>query len=229
MKQIVTCLYKPKTGQEQKFEALMTEHFPLLHSLGLVAPTPPYYGKSADGTYFEVFEWADETAPKRAHESVEVQSLWESMCEIAETPAFKDLSEGQKPFAHFASLKLDAQKHVPENMQDTMISAKNFDALVGFYKSFGSFGIAEATSYCCTLRDSLSGGSICITDGESVKSTALGFRASDLAESLKKLEKLGGKVVKRWEYESMVGANAADPEGNEIMVWQMKDRTIQGS
>lgn len=223
MNEIVICLYKPKPGSEQKLEALMTEHFPLLQKLQLAAPIPPYYGKGADGTYIEVFQWADETAAQRAHESEPVQQLWQKMCDIAETPAFKDIAAGQKSFPHFSNLTLDTQKQFPQNMQDTMIAAKNFDALVGFYKSFGSFGVAETNPSFCTLRDAVSGGTICITNGESVKSTSPGFRATDLAASLTTLEKMGGKIVKRWEYGPMVGVNAEDPEGNEIMIWQVKE------
>ena len=49
---------------EKKFEALLKDHWPTLHRLGLVTDDPPQHFKGAEQDngkpiYFEIFDWRD--------------------------------------------------------------------------------------------------------------------------------------------------------------------------
>ena len=106
---------------------------------------------------------------------------------------------------------------------DTMMSVKNFEKQIEFYTNFLGLSIVHKVTGYALLKDNESGQVLCITDGESVASVSPGITTANLEDSLAELNKLGGSVVKRWEYSDMIGANCKDPEGNELMIWQLKN------
>ena len=58
----VICHYSVAAGNETAFEALLNNHWPTLHRLGLVTDAPPEHYKGAEQDngqpiYFEIFDW----------------------------------------------------------------------------------------------------------------------------------------------------------------------------
>ncbi len=111
-------------------------------------------------------------------------------------------------------------KKMPRTLEDTMIPARNYRKMVGFYRRFLGLELKQGTPHFTLLKDAKSRQELCITNGRSVGRTSPGIRVTDLEAALKDLRKLGGKVSRRWDFGAMRGANAKDPEGNEILVWQ---------
>jgi len=98
MATIVICHYRVTSGNEEKFEDLLSRHWPTLHRLGLVTDTPSrtYKGAEQDNgrpIYYEIFEWLDGAA-ERAHEHPDVMAVWEPMDQLCE-------SRGDKPNMEF--------------------------------------------------------------------------------------------------------------------------------
>ena len=98
MPETVICHYRVKPGNEPAFEALLTQHWPVLARLGLVTgqPSQQFKGLEQDNgqpIYFEIFEWLD-GASERAHEHPEVMAIWEPMDALCET-------RGSKPNMEF--------------------------------------------------------------------------------------------------------------------------------
>ena len=106
-------------------------------------------------------------------------------------------------------------------LRDTMISARDFRKLTLFYTRFVGLKCTARNQRFAALMDPKSRQCLCITNGESVDRASPGIQVQDLDAALKRLARLGGKVRKRWDYGAMRGANCKDPEGNEIMVWQV--------
>ena len=107
-------------------------------------------------------------------------------------------------------------------LEDTMIPARNYRKLIGFYRRFVGLKLETGHSNFTLLRDPKSRQALCIPNGRPVGRTSPGISVPDLEAALKDIRKLGGKVTKRWEFGSLRGANAKDPEGNEILVWQVE-------
>lgn len=84
----VICTYRVRSGQEEAFRALLERHWPTLRELGLATAEPPqvFLGRDSEGrpTITEIFSWVDAQAPKTAHESPEVMSVWEPMGALCE-------------------------------------------------------------------------------------------------------------------------------------------------
>lgn len=82
------CLYRVAPGQEEAFTGLLERHWPTLRSLDLVTERPPqhYRGEEQGGgpLFVEIFDWADEDAPRTAHEHPQVMAIWEPMDKITE-------------------------------------------------------------------------------------------------------------------------------------------------
>ncbi|MEM8767940.1 MAG: hypothetical protein AAGE43_10875 [Pseudomonadota bacterium] len=98
MSETVICHYRVTAGNEPRFEALLRQHWPTLHRLGLVTDTPAQHFRGVeqdDGEpiYFEIFHWQDGAAD-RAHEHPEVMQIWEPMDGLCET-------RGPKPNMEF--------------------------------------------------------------------------------------------------------------------------------
>jgi hypothetical protein len=80
----VICQYRVAPDNEEKFETLLTNHWPTLHRLGLVTDerSQHYKGSEQDSgrpIYFEIFDWLD-GAVDRAHEHPEVMAM-DQLCE----------------------------------------------------------------------------------------------------------------------------------------------------
>ena len=85
----VICQYRVAPGNEEKFETLLTDHWPTLHRLGLVTDDRSQHYKGAEQDddkpiYFEIFDWLD-GAVDRAHERPEVMAIWEPMDSLCES------------------------------------------------------------------------------------------------------------------------------------------------
>lgn len=98
MSETVICHYRVVTGNEDRFEALLNDHWPTLQRLGLVTNQPPQHFKGLEQdngqpVYFEIFEWRAGAAD-RAHEHPEVMAIWEPMDALCE-------SRGSKPNMEF--------------------------------------------------------------------------------------------------------------------------------
>jgi predicted enzyme related to lactoylglutathione lyase len=103
--------------------------------------------------------------------------------------------------------------------KDTMISASDFGGLVSFYENFWGVKAVRNDDFAM-LVDRETKQSLCITNGPSVTATSPGFAVDDIEKAVNDVTQLGGKVIRRWEFSTMKGANCYDPEGNEIMIWQ---------
>ena len=84
----VICNYRVARGNETRFEALLANHWPTLHRLGLVTDSPPQQFKGVEQdngqpVYFEIFQWHP-GASERAHEHPEVMAIWEPMDQLCE-------------------------------------------------------------------------------------------------------------------------------------------------
>lgn len=102
--EIVIACYKPNSGKENETLNLAKGHFSVLSQLGFVSKRAPMLFKSADGTIVEVFEWADASAFKTAHDHPEVAAYWEKMAQVCSFVAPGTMAEMQKAFSHFLPL-----------------------------------------------------------------------------------------------------------------------------
>ena len=87
MSNVVICRFQVKPDSEAEFTALMKEHWPTLHRLGLVTDFAPLQlrRQEADGpVVVEVLEWKDREAARLAHEHPEVAAIWERMDTLLE-------------------------------------------------------------------------------------------------------------------------------------------------
>lgn len=105
MPNTVICHYRVASGNENKFEDLLRNHWPTLKRLGLVTEEASKHFKGAEQDngqpiYFEIFDWLD-GAVDRAHEHPEVMAIWEPMDQLCE-------ERGGKPSMEFPHVqKLD--------------------------------------------------------------------------------------------------------------------------
>ena len=98
MPNTVICHYRVAAGNEERFEALLNDHWPTLSRLGLVTDDPPQQFKGVEQdngqpVYYEIFSWHD-GAVDRAHEHPEVMAIWEPMDQLCE-------ARGGKPNMEF--------------------------------------------------------------------------------------------------------------------------------
>jgi catechol 2,3-dioxygenase-like lactoylglutathione lyase family enzyme len=110
--------------------------------------------------------------------------------------------------------------------QDTMISARNYDRLVGFYTRFMGLELLEQNGELALLRDASTGQTLCVTNGPAVEAPSPAVAVDDLERAVLELETLGGRVRKRWMIGMFEGANCEDPEGNGIMLWQRRESLV---
>lgn len=98
---IVFALYRPHPGNEAEMLSLVRQHYPALRSARLVTARVPIVARSANGTFVEVFEWADQASHRQAHENPDVSAIWKRMAEIGEMPKLGTLPECAETFPHF--------------------------------------------------------------------------------------------------------------------------------
>ena len=77
MGRIVIAAFRPKPGKEEELLQVMADRLPLLRRLGLATDRVNITMRAADGTILDVSEWVDDAAIDRAHETPEVQALWD--------------------------------------------------------------------------------------------------------------------------------------------------------
>jgi len=81
--------YRPKKGREGRLLSLLRRHGPALESEGLLAGVARLLrarGKRDGRVHFvETFEWRDELASGRAHETPAVRAIWEAMEPLLES------------------------------------------------------------------------------------------------------------------------------------------------
>jgi len=77
------CIYRVKEGKEREFIEHLRRHWPALRAAGLATDKPAraFRGgtKKGGSAIIEMFEWEDEGAAGKAHESPEVQNVWNPM------------------------------------------------------------------------------------------------------------------------------------------------------
>ena len=101
--EVVIALYRPKPGKDRELEALLARHVPALRALGLVTARPATHLRSMeDGTWLEIFEWADGGASAhRAHEEPAVREIWDAMEKVCDFVTLGSLPEAGLRFPHF--------------------------------------------------------------------------------------------------------------------------------
>ena len=101
----VICTYRVKSGSEDAFRALLDKHWPTLRDVGLATDDPPlvFLGRDASGPVFtEIFSWVDDEAPRIAHETPGVMSIWEPMGALCESRGGREAME----FPHVLPVRL---------------------------------------------------------------------------------------------------------------------------
>ncbi|MEE8294384.1 MAG: hypothetical protein V3R64_01595 [Sphingomonadales bacterium] len=104
--QIFIAVYRPHTGKDAAFRALLKDHGPLLRRLGLITERRAVIMQAKDGSYIEIKEWAAGASAQAAHENAEVAALWDAMGKIADFPGLIGLEEAKEMFAHFKPVEL---------------------------------------------------------------------------------------------------------------------------
>jgi hypothetical protein len=102
---MVIVAYRPKPGRVEELEALVREHVPCLHKLGLVTERPAQAMRGLDGVIVEVFEWKD-GAIEDAHQSTRVVELWERFANVCDYVPLRELPEAGRLFAEFRPIAL---------------------------------------------------------------------------------------------------------------------------
>ncbi|MDF1700725.1 MAG: hypothetical protein P1V36_06170 [Planctomycetota bacterium] len=100
--EICMAIYRPKPGKDAELAALIEGHVPVLRGEGLATDREAIVMRSRDGSFVEIFEWAEADAAGRAHENAAVAAIWGAMMEVATFGVPADLAEATTRFAHFA-------------------------------------------------------------------------------------------------------------------------------
>jgi len=98
--------YKPKTGRENDFLKLLTNHIPTLHSEKLISSKDNYVMHSKNGTIIEIFEWLSREAVDKAYETQCYGSFWQQIGERADVVSLNSLEETGQPFAGFKIINI---------------------------------------------------------------------------------------------------------------------------
>jgi hypothetical protein len=98
----VFCIYRPRSGAEEEFQALCARHWPTLERAGLVTGEPARVWKgratrAGQTVFVELYSWRDEDAIQAAHESPELMKVWEPMGQLC---------DGQMEFLHVESVPM---------------------------------------------------------------------------------------------------------------------------
>jgi len=100
MGDFVIVAYRPKPNCAQALLALAKTHVPYLRRLGLATDRPATLLQAKDGAIVEIFEWKP-GAMEAAHESPEVQALWDKYAKVCDYVPLSALPEGGDLFAEF--------------------------------------------------------------------------------------------------------------------------------
>lgn len=106
MGRFVIAAFRPRPGQAAELLGVVSRHWDLLRSQGLVTSRPRQVMQAADGTVVEVFEWASPEAIGQAHHNAAVQALWAEFEQASEVVPLAALAESSRPFAEFTPLAL---------------------------------------------------------------------------------------------------------------------------
>ena len=86
------CIYTPQEGAEEKFFALLENHYSTLAGTGLVTDKPAKLWRATDKNgrvhFIERFQWKETGSSDIAHQTPEVMSIWEPMGAIADNMQF---------------------------------------------------------------------------------------------------------------------------------------------
>ena len=97
----VLAVYRPKPGQSEALDHLVTEHLPILRAEGLATDHPATVLKAADGSVVEIFEWVSADAIDRAHANPAVMALWARFAAACDYLPIADLPEAKQMFSPF--------------------------------------------------------------------------------------------------------------------------------
>lgn len=221
-------VYSPRQDREIELRNLLAQHADVLESEGLLGERSPAYFVTPKGMIVEIFDWKSEKAGEDAHSRAAIQTLWNRLGEASEFVSLGQLDIASQLFASMERIELKGSgKGRERSISDTIIAAQNYDATVEFYRSFVGLKVARKSDEFCLLEDPSTKQVLCVTNGPSVAKVGTSVQTGDLVEAVSALEKLGGKVVRTWEFGSMAGANAHDPEGNELLIWKhLGDREV---
>lgn len=100
--EIVTAVYKAKSGQEPALRELLKRHVVALRGSGLVTERPRVLLRGKDGIYVEIFEWKDGAASAHAaHGHPDVGGVWAAMESACDFTCLAELRESTQTFPHF--------------------------------------------------------------------------------------------------------------------------------
>lgn len=106
MSDIVIVAYRAKPGRDQDLLALLKDHAPQLRRLGLATERESVLMRASDGTFIEVFEWAD-GAIDAAHADPAVQAMWAEYAKVCDYVPLSELKECADLFAGFKPADAD--------------------------------------------------------------------------------------------------------------------------
>ena len=108
---------------------------------------------------------------------------------------------------------------------DTMVSSTDLKKTEKFYKAFLGMKVSEkGEGSFVILTDPASGQRLCVVAAKKPSGHAsLSIETNNVDKTLAKLEKLGGKVSKRWAMPTMSGANVTSVDGHNIIIWHDHD------
>ncbi len=101
--EVVIAVYRPKPGMDAAAREIISTHVPTLRSLGFVTSRPVTLLRAPDGSYLEIFEWADGCVDK-AHHDPRVQAIWARFGETCDLLPIAALPGADHPFPHFTAV-----------------------------------------------------------------------------------------------------------------------------
>ena len=110
---------------------------------------------------------------------------------------------------------------------DTMIGSTDIKKTAHFYKSVLKMRLADkGDGSFVILHDPLTAQRLCIVSTPKASTNVgIGIETPNLDQTLESLKKSGCKVMGRWEYPKMIGANCKDIDGREMVLWQPTPQT----
>ncbi len=101
MERIVIACYKPLKGKGTELLKLVEEHWERLNKLRLVSERRPVIAEAEDGTILEIFGWKSREAIESAHQTPEVQEMWEQFSRVCEFIPAGQVPEINNLFSEF--------------------------------------------------------------------------------------------------------------------------------
>jgi predicted enzyme related to lactoylglutathione lyase len=206
-----------KGADEARFRELLARHHLTLAQEKLTAVRAPNVMRSGN-CFVEQVEWNSPESAETAHTNPKVKAIWGLMAELVDFIPLAQLPNADKPFAHFSREKPDLGG--PNQFSDWMISAKDYAKQTEFYAKAFDLVETQKSDDFTMLCDTGSSNNFCITNGTSVDKPGPSFYVRDVEAETARLLGLGAKLIRSWSYSVMKGANLADPEGNEFMIFK---------